>query len=169
MRTSTVVAAGGDIRPETKSLVSKVIDVIDEGQGKLPKWLASLRKDRGDLYKKIMSMISIGEELKTKLGKLRMPNAMQELNDIHLRYVDLLRDKDSKGSSTATTSSSSIPMYDHADQTLHPIEKVLNFLSNIEETTGGWNILYHQIVSHDISVVFLQGMYCILELILLFC
>ena len=131
-----------DIQPETKSLVSKVIAIIDEGQGNLPKWLSSLRKERGDLYKKIMSMITIGEDLKTKLGKLRTPNAMQDLKDIHLRYVDLLSNNDTQESSVATTaapssSSSSIPLYDYADQTREPIDKVLNFLSTIEETTGG--------------------------------
>jgi hypothetical protein len=125
--------------------VSKVISVIDEGQEKLPNWLTILRKEKGDMYKKIMSMISIGEELKTKLGKLRTPNAMQQLHDIHLRYVDLLASKEDKEgtsaavsvSSASSSSSSSIPLFDHSDTSRDPTEKVLNFLSNIKETTGG--------------------------------
>jgi hypothetical protein len=134
-------SGGGDILPETKSLVSKVITLIDEGQGHFPKWLSSLKTEKGDMFKKVVAMISLGEELKTKLGKFRTPNAMQELNEIHLRYVSLFGDKASTSSSTSSsssvsTSTSLIPLFDHADST-DPIEKVLAFLSTIEETTGG--------------------------------
>ena len=113
--------------------MSKVVSIIEEGQGHLPTWLGVLKNERGDQYKKIMSMISIGEELKTKLGKLRTPYAMNELHEIHKRYVDILDTK----SADLKTSSSSIPLLDHSTSSNDPVEKVLNFLSNIEETKGG--------------------------------
>jgi hypothetical protein len=136
---STLLTAGDLAPPETKSLVLKVIAIIDEGQGHLPKWLETLKKDKGDQFKKIISMISFGEELKTKLGKLRTPYAMRELNEIRKRYINIL---DKKGNETGELTSSaaftsSIPLLDLADGFQNPVDKVLSFLSNIEETKGG--------------------------------
>lgn len=119
-----------------------MVAIIDEGQGHLPKWLENLRKEKGDQYKKIMSMISIGEELKTKLGKLRTPYAMRELSEIHRRYADILSDKApeksiSTSSTSTASSSSSIPQLDRPNSSQDPADSVLSFLSNIEETKGG--------------------------------
>ena len=143
-----------DDQLDADALISRVISVVDEGKEKLPKWLSSLKKEKGDSYKKILSMTSIGTELKNKLGKLRTPNAVQDLNDIHHRYAKLLTainksDLDDSLASAPCSTSSSIPIYDHGDNNSEPTEKVLNFLSNIEDMSGGMIALFILIRYHN--------------------